>query len=174
MKTLIDEQDGGLVFCSAKAHLQSRGSVLSEQQIASWISAEVTNRKKGKAASGAGTRVKSLANHLAVFKEFKAQHPSSYWKVDAVSTVKLLKSMFYLFDIPTTGLKKVDLFQKWQNMKFEQSVVDAQVNDVEHRIHSLEFAILASRGGGNDESLQYQQQRLVEENSLISAMEGSA
>ncbi|CAJ1930039.1 unnamed protein product [Cylindrotheca closterium] len=45
MKQEIDPVDNGLKFCSSKAHLQTNGSVLSEEQIGLWQSQEVKKRE---------------------------------------------------------------------------------------------------------------------------------
>jgi hypothetical protein len=47
MKEEVDPVDNGLKFCSSKAHLQTNGSILSAEQIASWQSQEVKKRENG-------------------------------------------------------------------------------------------------------------------------------
>ena len=89
--------------------MQANGSLLTAEQITSWYSAEVKKREDGK-ISGAD-RMKSLQNHLDVWTNYKAKHPSSFWKVyDNENKCRLkgatLQAMVYLLEVNGANVKE--------------------------------------------------------------------
>lgn len=174
MKTEIDPADGGLMFCSSKAHLQINGSVLTEEQIASWQSQEVKKRDNDK-MSGA-EKMNSLMKHLKDFEDFKQKNPSNYWRVyndegKAIAKSKTLSTMLYLFDIPGSSLNVAEKRSKLQELDFDESRVDAKLSEVSSRIELYRVSIEASKG--ISQGAEAHQARLEAESNRILALENA-
>jgi hypothetical protein len=169
MKKEIDDVDGGLKFGSAKADLQTNGRVLSEEQITSWISIEVKNREEGKISGE--SRKNSIAKHLKTFENLKVKNPLTYWKIyddqgKCNAKTPTLNSMLYLFDISLSNLKVAEKRQKLEDLNVDKAGVDAKIEQLQHRIDMLKFAIEASKGR-NEEAERYHQQLLEESNQVL-------
>merc|ERR1712161_113302 len=94
MKLRIDEKDGGLWFCSLKKSYKN--------MVIFYQKSETTRRKKGQVC--AETRVKSLKQHLQVFKQHKERNSTQYWKIYDDNNVQIIKTkaltaVLFLFEI---------------------------------------------------------------------------
>jgi len=119
------------------------GYLLSKEQIGQWNSTKTTRRKKGQVC--AETRVKSLKQHLQVFKQHKERNSTQYWKIYDDNNVQIIKTkaltaVLFLFEIK--GASNVsEKLQQLINLNPNQDQVDTKILEVSRRIRDLESRI---------------------------------
>eukprot|EP00980_Cylindrotheca_fusiformis_P023019 scaffold10054_cov140-Cylindrotheca_fusiformis.AAC.10 len=168
MRNQIDEIDGGLKFCNKKAHIQTNGSVLTEEQVGSWQSQEVSKRDSNKDVSGV-SRLKALKSNLGLLKRFILS--------DRKGTITSMNSddvnaVLFSLGISGTG-KKLHQKQKMiEELNLDGSSFDEMVRDVSSRIKMYEFSIAASKGRFKQDA-EARNQRLEEELNLVMNLESA-
>eukprot|EP00980_Cylindrotheca_fusiformis_P025942 scaffold14950_cov156-Cylindrotheca_fusiformis.AAC.1 len=142
MRSQTDEIDGGLKFCNKKAHIQMNGNVLTEEQVGSWQSQEVSKRDSNKDVSGV-SRLTALRRNLGVLKDFIASNRNGATSMN----LKEVNAILFSLDISGTGktiLQKQRIIEELNLL--ERNRFDEILRDVSSRIDLYVISIEASMG----------------------------